>query len=120
MGSLRRKTFTKPLPPDAELFIRKGETLAKWKVGNKTKTAPVTTAADGSPRIVATSRKWLAKYRDGGGYVVEVPTGCTDKAMAEQFLAELEHGAERVRAGVVTTAETKTVVHQQTGISGHF
>ena len=121
MGSLRRKTFTKPLPDGADLFTRKGETFAKWKdTAGKTRTAPVTTAADGTPRIVATSRKWLAKYRDGGGYVVEVPTGCTDKAMAEQFLADLERQADRVRAGVVTTAETKTVSHQQTAIAGHF
>jgi integrase len=121
MGSLRRKTFTKPLPDGAELFTRKGETFAKWKdAAGKTRTAPVTTAGDGSPRIVATSRKWLAKYRRGDDLVIEVPTGCTDKAMAEQFLADLERQADRVRAGVVTTAETQTVVHQQAGIAGHF
>jgi hypothetical protein len=31
MGSIRRNTFTKPLPDGAELFTRKGETFAKWK-----------------------------------------------------------------------------------------
>jgi hypothetical protein len=68
MGSIRRKTFTKPLPPGAELFTRKGGRFAKWKdAAGKTRTAPVTTAADGSPRIVETSRKWLAKYRRGDG-----------------------------------------------------
>lgn len=121
MGSLRRKKFTRPLPDGAELFTRKGERFAKWKDGKgKTKTAPATTGGDGSPRIVATSRKWLAKYRNGDGLVVEVSTGCTDKAAAEQRLRELERQADRVRAGVVTTAETKAVSHQQANIAEHF
>jgi len=121
VGSIRRKTYTKPLPDGAELFTRKGERFAKWKDGKgKTKTAPVTTTGDGSPRIVSTSRKWLAKFRDAEGYVVEVPTGCTDKAAAQQRLRELERQAERVRAGVVTTAETKAVSHQQADIAEHF
>jgi hypothetical protein len=106
VGSLRRKTFTKPLPPDAETFTRKGEIFAKWKdAAGKTPTAPVTTAADGSPQVGFTCRKWLAKYRDGAGLVVEVSAGCADKTAAEQFLADLERQADRVRAGVVTTAE---------------
>ncbi len=80
VGSIRRKTYTKPLPDGAELFTRKGETFARWKDGRgKTRTAPATTGADGSSRIVATSRKWLAKYRNGDGSVIEVSTGCTDK-----------------------------------------
>jgi len=121
MGSLRRKTFTKPLPDGAELFTRKGETFARWRDRNgKAKTAPVTNAADGSPLVVFTCRKWLAKYRRGDELVVEVSTGCTDKAMAEQFVAELERQAERVRAGIATTAETRTVEHQQAAIAGHF
>jgi len=121
MGSLRRKTWNKPLPDGAELFTRKGETFARWRDRNgKTKTAPVTTDADGSPQLVVTCRKWLAKYRRGDDLVVEVPTNCTDKAMAEQFLAELERQAERVRAGIATNAETKTVEHQQAAIAGHF
>ena len=65
MGSLRRKTFTKPLPDGAELFTRKGETFAKWRDGNgKTRTAPVTTAGDGSPLVVFTCRKWAERKGD--------------------------------------------------------
>ena len=121
MGSIRRKTYTKPLPNGAELFSRKGERFARWKDGQgKAKTAPVTTAGDGSPRIVLTSRKWLAKFRDGEGLVVEVSTGCADKAAAEQRLRELERQAERIRAGYGTPAEAKAVDHQKTPIAGHF
>ena len=121
MGSLRRKSTTHPLPDGAELFTRKGKPSARWTDGRgQTRTALVTTAADGSPRIVLTARNWLAKYRDGNNHVVEVSTGCTDKTAAEQVLREFERQAERIRAGVVTTAETKAVSHQQANIAEHF
>ena len=73
MGSLRKKTYTKPLPAGAELFERKGQTFARWKDSRgKTRTASVTEGKDGSDRIIVESAKWLAKYRDGSGIVREV------------------------------------------------
>ena len=72
MGSVYRKTFTKPLPPGAELFDRKGARFARWKDGRgKTRTAAVITGRDGSPRVVADARTFTAKYRDGRGIVHE-------------------------------------------------
>jgi len=69
MGSLRRKTFTNPLPDGAELFTRKGETFAKWRDRNgKTKTAPVTNAADASPQVVATANLHRQVSRRFGTY----------------------------------------------------
>ena len=50
MGTVLKKTFTKPVPIDAEMFIRKGIQFARWKDGkDKTRTAKVTTGKDGSP-----------------------------------------------------------------------
>lgn len=129
MGSLRRKTFTKPLPEGAETIHRKGKLLARWKAGKgKTRTAPIATNEDGTPRlaadglmrIVLTSRKWLAKYRDGNGLLIEVPTGCTDRQAAEQVLRDFERTAERIRCGIATDAESRTVATAQTDIAGHF
>ncbi len=121
MGSLRRKTWTKPLPDGAELVVRKGRAVARWTDGRgRTQTAPVTRDADGRPWIELTSRKWLAKYRRGDGIIVEVSTGCTDRSAAEQWLAEREREADRVRAGVVTTAETRTLEHRRSDIRPHF
>ena len=120
MGSLRRKTFTKPLPDGAELFTRKGETFARWKdAAGKTRTAPVTTAADGSPRIVATASTYTAKYRDGAGHIVEASTGCRDKAAAAAFLHDLEVRADKVRSKLRTAAEDAIIDNQQTALSAH-
>ena len=54
MGTVYRKTYTKPLPPDAETFTRKGERFARWKDSKgKSRTAPLTVGKDGTDRIVA-------------------------------------------------------------------
>ncbi len=80
MGSLFKKTVTRPLPPDAEIVTRKGERLARWRDGKgKMRTAPVTTGQDGAERIRDTSGTYVARYRDGNGLVVEVSTGCRGK-----------------------------------------
>ena len=48
MGTVYHKSYTKPLPDDAEVFTRKGETLARWRDANeKTRTARVTVPAKG-------------------------------------------------------------------------
>ncbi len=70
-------------------------------------------------RIREESRTYFARYRDGSGLVVEVPTGCRDKQAAEAVLADLERTAQRVKAGVVTTAELKTADHGRTPIGTH-
>jgi hypothetical protein len=52
MGSVFKKTFTRPLPPDAEFIERKGQSLARWHDGKgKTRISPVTTGNDGAERI---------------------------------------------------------------------
>ena len=72
MGSLRRKTWNKPLPPGAELFNRKGEAFARWRDRNgKTKTALVASCAASRklPNRWPDVRKTgdLAARRDGQG-----------------------------------------------------
>ena len=41
MGTVYRKTYTKPRPADAETFTRKGQQFAKWKdAKGKSRTTP--------------------------------------------------------------------------------
>jgi hypothetical protein len=120
MGSLFKKTVTRPLPLGAEIITRKGERLARWRDGKgKLRTAPVTTGQNGADRIRDTSRTYVARYRDGNGLVVEVSTGCRDKTAAESVLADLKRRAERVRAGVLTPTEARVSEHLARPIAGH-
>lgn len=121
MGSLRRKTATKPLPDGAELYRRKDDQLARWldKAGKK-RTARLTTGRDGSQRIVVECGTWLAKYRDGAGIIREVSTGCRDKAAARSVLTDLERKAELVRSNVITAAESAVADHATVPVVKHF
>ncbi len=51
--------------------------------------------------------------------VVEQSTGCRDESAARQVLADLERKAERIRAGLITPAEARTVEHQHVPIGEH-
>jgi hypothetical protein len=121
MGTVFRKTFTKPVPAGAETFSRKGERFARWKDRkSKTRTAPLTTGQDGSDRLLIESPFFVAKYRDGDGAVQTVSTGCPDETAARQVLADLERRAELVRSNVMTAAEAAIGDHQGTPFAGHL
>lgn len=95
MGTVFKKQTTRPVPPGAEIIVRKGERLARWKVKGKARLAPLTVGQDGGERIVTEAATYTAKFRDGAGLVQEVATGCRDADAARQVLADLE----RHRAG---------------------
>jgi len=117
MGSVFKRTSTKPLPIGAELFTRKGERFARWKSAKgKTKTAPVVVPSEGTfagqERIVVETPTYTAKYRDGSGHIQTIATGCRDEAAARAVLAELEKRAELIKARVITP-EQDNVANQQ-------
>ncbi len=106
MGTIFRKTITRPLPSECKLITRKGRRLAQWVNRNgKTVTAELTEAGD---RIRTESRTFVAKFRDGDGIIQEVSTGCRDKSAALAVLAELEQQAEKIKAKILTTDEVET------------
>jgi integrase len=118
MGSVFKKTVTRPMPPGAETIVRQGVRLARWKASNgRTKTAPITTGRDGAERIRDESGTYFARYRDG--IVIEAATGCRDESAARQVLANLERRSERVRSGLITSAESRIVEHLTTPIAEH-
>jgi len=121
MGSVYRKTFTKPLPSGAEIFVRVGQRFARWKdAKGKSRTAPLTNSADGTDRIVVEARTFTAKYRDGSNVVRETATGCRDETAARSVLGDLERRAELVKAGVMTSAEDAVADHQSLPLSRHI
>ena len=121
MGTVYRKTVTRPLPKGAELFTRQGQQFARWKPAKgRAKTAKVTTGKDGSPRIVEESGTYIAKYRDGAGFVCEVSTGCREEDAARSVLSKLERRAELVKSEVLSKSEAAMADHQTISIVIHF
>src|SRR5262249_7831884 len=115
-----KKTFTKPLPKDAEVFTRRGERRARWNQRGKTRTAALTRGRDGADRLLLESPFYVAQYRDGTGLLQVVSTGCRDENAARQGLADLERRAELVRARVMTATEAAVSDHQATPLAEHF
>jgi hypothetical protein len=121
MASVYRKTVTRNLPADAELFSRKGERLASWKDSKgKRQTAPVIEGRDGSMRVRVESGTYIAKYRDGQGIVREVSTGCRSKDAALAVLKTLTARSEMVRIGVISITEDAIADNLHTPIREHL
>ena len=119
MASVYRKQVTRKLPDGAELFTRKGEQFARWRVNGKPRTAAVSVGKNGELRIRTEAGTFTAKYRDGVGVVREVATGCRDKTAAQAVLRELTGRADKVRSGIRTHAEDAMVDHQHTPLVEH-
>ena len=125
MGTVFKRTATKPLPVGAEFSVRKGQRVAKWQDSKgRTRTAAVVVPTEGKfvgqERIAVATPTYTAKFRDGAGHVQTVATGCRDEDAARSVLGELERRAELVKSGVITTAEDAIAVHQHAPLTDHL
>src|ERR1022692_1456200 len=92
MSNIFRRSYTLPIPPDAELVTFKGVPSAKIKQKGKTKTVPVT--EDGK-RVRVQSAFWYGWVK---GQTVKL---FTDAVASQQRLAELIRKAEPQEANVL-------------------
>jgi len=117
MGSVFKKTFTRPLPEGAKITARKGKRIAEWiDAKGKRRAAPLTGDGD---RISVESKTYTAKYRDGSGIVREVATGCRDESAARSILGKLERRAELVKGEIISASEDGMLDHQSTPLADH-
>jgi hypothetical protein len=85
VASLLRPTYTRPIPPGAEVVTHKGKPHARFKGDDgKTVLAPLT--KDGK-RYRVKAEKWYGQYTDDAGVLRRVPLS-TDKTVAGQMLNE--------------------------------
>ena len=73
MATVYKKTYTKPVPPNAEVFSRKGEEFARWKdAKGRTRLAKVTIPQSGrhagTMRIIVEAATYTAAL--GGSFRV--------------------------------------------------
>lgn len=115
MGTVFKKTVTKPLPVGAKIIVRKGRRLAQWQdAKSKIRTAPLTAAGD---CIMVKADTYIAKYRDGSGIVRKVTTGYRDESAARSILTELERRAVRVKGKLITAAKDAMIGYQETPLA---
>jgi len=121
MATVFRKTYTQHLPKDAEIVQRGGREMACWRDRRGRKQyAEITIGRNGEKKMLRRSPTYTAKYRNAGGHVVEVSTGCKDETAARMVLTKLEQRTEHVKAGLLTADQAATLDHQQTPIGEHL
>jgi integrase len=120
MATVFRKTVTRPLPASAKLIQKNGEPYAVWTSGNRKQEARVVTQQDGSTRVVAKTKTYYAKFRDGNNILVERPTGCTTEAAAKQVLNDWLSRAERVKSGLISAQEDRVIDELDRPIQNHI
>ncbi|MFO0878015.1 MAG: tyrosine-type recombinase/integrase [Gemmataceae bacterium] len=121
MGTVFKKQFTRPLPADATITTRKGETIARWRDGHgKVRIAPVTRGKDGSDRIRLETEVFYGRFRNGNDLIEERSTECRDRQAAEHTLRGWEREVELIAAGVMTAEEQQTGKHRTAAIEEHI
>ncbi len=120
MQSVFRKSYTKPLPADAEVFTRGEKQIARWSDRNgKKHQAEVTTSRTGEKLIKKQAAIFTAKYRDADGNIVERSTGCRDKQAANSVLNQWIRQVELVRSNVLTKTESRVSAYQNIALADH-
>ena len=138
MGAIYKQRITRPLPERAEVRnqsrkatekeLRRDpqksivqETVATWRDrSGRKRTAVVVIASDGSQRVQVKSDTYYAKYRDANNLLRIVPTGCRDLQAARVKLAELMRNAEKVQAGLLTSADCRIIEHAAKPLEEHL
>ncbi len=115
MGSVYRKTVTRPLPKAAEISTKGGEQIATWRdASGKKQTGVVLLSRAGDRRVRVKAGTYTATYRDGAGEVQDVSTGCRSRDAALARLNELMSRAEKVRSGALSLADQRVADHRNT------
>ena len=121
MATIYKKTYTKALPSDVEIFMRRGERFARWMdAKGKAQTAKVVIGKDGSERIQKQGSTYIAKYRNGAGEVIEKSTGCRSRDAGMSVLNDFLTRAEHVKCGILNPEQDAAADYQRVPLSQHI
>ena len=121
MGNVFKKAVTRPLPSNAEIIVRQGVRLARWRDGKgKMKNRAAHDRATTGPTAFATSRQRTSPATaTATDTLSKSRPQCRDKTAAQSVLADLERRAEKVRSKILTAAEDRIADHVMTPIGVH-
>ncbi len=121
MATVFKKRYTKPLPENAELFVRKGKEMARWtdRSGSR-QIAEIARGKNGEPRVSLEARTYTAQYRDAEGLRREVATGCRDRTAAQGCLNTILRQEEMVKSNLISREELQVSSKQQKPVETHI
>lgn len=107
--AIYKKVTTKAVPESAELFEKNGKRYARWTGKDGAPHSAPVMGEPGKERVRVESREWYVRIKMADGSRQDINSRCRDKSAAAAWLAARTREQERVKAGVVTTAELDTV-----------
>ncbi len=120
MATIFKKTYTHPLPAEAEIIQRRGKQIARWKDGRgNTQMEETTIGRDGKLRIVQKSPVYTARFRAADGVVKFITTGCREKQAAEKVLADLLGREEKIKSGILSSDESQIAMFTKRTLKEH-
>ncbi len=120
MGTVFRKTVTRPLPSECERFKKDGLEFVRFKAKGKKRVAKVIAGRDGKERIAIESGSYVAKFRNHLGIVQVLPTGCKDESAAIGRLNEFIREDELIRHKIITPTEMSVAIKSKRSTIEHL
>lgn len=121
MATVYRRSYTMPMPKNAEFIERNGKTIAQWvDARGKKHTEQTTTGRKGQLKIIRYAPTFWAQYRDADGRMVVESTGCRDKQTARHVLAEKLKRVEHIKAGILNAQECRIADHSSLPLESHI
>ena len=138
MGSVYKKTVTRPVPANSQITERRRkatpkefwkdpsqaivlERIAKWrdKLG-ELRTGLVVVGEDGTDRVRVKSATYYCQFKDGNGRHQVLKTGCSDKQAAQSVLDDHLKRAQLVKAKVMTSDQARIADFQNDPLARHI
>ena len=96
MATIRKGSYTRPIPEGAKLITKDGKQFARFKHKGRLVTAPLT--KDGKKARVETT-EWYIRYKDPADGKWKERRGYTDRRATETLAAELQQRLDRRASG---------------------
>ena len=116
MAIVYKKKYPILMPKGAEIIVRRGQSLARWKNGRG---QVLTAEVLDDQHVMFVSDCWYVRYRDGQGRMRRDSTGCRDRQAAEKILADILTNVDKVKAGVISPQEMTASGQLESPIGQH-
>ena len=97
MSRVYRQTYTHKIPKEAEVVIKNGKKVAKFK-NRKGKPITALISKDGK-NVIREASRWYVAYKDENNVWHYVP-GSADRVLTERYAQQLDKDVERIRCGL--------------------
>jgi integrase len=120
MATVYKRSYTMPMPKNAEIIERNGNTIAQWiDARGKKHSESTTVGRKGQLKVIRYAPTFWAQYRDADGRMVVESTNCRDKQAARHVLAEKLKRVEHIKAGILNAQECRTADHSTLPLESH-